>query len=169
MLIVAIVIELMVAFHVHIITLEPLWKKLLWSIRFFLIILDLWLYNSAFTLNLHEITLTRCIQERVRNLWLQYTHHLSHRTNHTIEAVSFGYSYLSFKHSNHFFDSKLYRSSRISHIVNYHIEEYLRILKFDFKLLYIFAVILLQLRNFFLKHLVLLLTCSYHLQIVELL
>jgi hypothetical protein len=168
MLVIIIVIKLMVAFHVIIITLETLRKQLLSTFIVFLLILDYRL--SEVSMDLHTITLiARCIRKRIGNLGLQHIHHLSHWTNQTIETISFRYSDLSFKHFNHFFNGKLNRSSRVPHIVNDHIEEYLRILKFYFKLLNFLPMIFLQLSNFILENLILLLTYNCHFQIVELL
>jgi hypothetical protein len=168
MLVIIIVIKLMVAFHVHIITLETLREQLLNTFIIFLLILDYRL--SEVSLDLHTITLiARSIRERIGNLGLQHIHHLSHWAYQTIETISFRYSDLSFKHFNHFFNGKLNRRSRVPHIVDDHIEKYLRILKFYFKLLNFLPMIFLQLRNFILEDLVLLLTYNGHLQIVELL
>ena len=169
MLIITILIKLVVAFHVH--TLEALWEELLWNIRAFIFVLDDWLYNSALLpLDLHTITLvSRCIRERISNLRLQHLHHMSHRTDHAIKTVSFWYSNLPLKQFNHFLYSKFYGSSRVSHIMNDHIEEYFRILKLNFQLFNFLTMIFLKLSNFFLEHVILLLTDIDHLEIVELL
>jgi hypothetical protein len=53
--------------------------------------------------------------------------------------------------------------------MNDHIKEYFRILKLNFQLFNFLTMIFLKLSNFFLEHLILLLTDNDHLEIVELL
>jgi len=165
MLVITIVIELMVAFCNYIVTcLETLWEELLWHIRVIVITLDYRLLYSRLFLDLHGVTpITRCIRKRIGNLGLQHVHHLSHWSNHAIQAVSLWQFNFPFKHFNYLLDCKLDWSSRVSHIMNDHIKEYFSILKLDFELLYFLSVIFLQLSNLFFKHLILLLTDNDHL------
>ena len=126
--------------------LNPCEKKLLRSLIIFFIILDDWLSHSASCLILDTVTLIpRCVREGISDLRLQHVHHLSHGPNHTIKTVSFRQLNLFFKHLYHFLDCKLTRCSRVSHLVNNHVEENLCIFKLNLKLLNLFAVIFLHL------------------------